>query len=233
MTVKTSRAPKTATSPPKKKTDPNIFRVVTGEDFSKDMTESEVLAVLATRSSSLSSITLKAFSGTGDKVEVTDLQAQMKKLGEEVSGGNLKQVEKMLVYQAVTLDAIFNSLAQKATRAEHMKSMEAYTRLAMKAQSQSRATIETIGLLKNPAPYIRQANIATGHQQVNNAYAVTSAHTHAGNNPFTPNKLLEGQQHGERMDMGTAATPGRADTQLEALGAIDRTQDTRRQAKGR
>ena len=230
MTVKTSRAPKTTTSPAKKN-EPNTFRVGTGDGITADMNRSQMLAVLTT-ASAVSANTLKLYSGTRDALDVTDLLGELRKVSDTVSGGNLKHVEKMLVYQAITLDAMFNNLAQKATRAEHMKGMEAYTRLAMKAQSQSRATIETIGLLKNPQPYIKQANIAAGHQQVNNAYASTSAHTHAGNIPFEPNKLMEGQQHGERMDMGAAATPGRADTQLETVGAIDRTKDTRRQAKG-
>ena len=35
-------------------------------------------------------------------------------------------------------------------------------RLALKAQSQARATAETLALMKNPMPYIRQANIAHG-----------------------------------------------------------------------
>jgi hypothetical protein len=42
-------------------------------------------------------------------------------------------------------------------------------RLALKAQSQSRATVETLAAIKNPpVVYARQANFAAGHQQVNN-----------------------------------------------------------------
>jgi len=232
MPPKHTTAPKkTSAASPAEKKDSNTYRLVDGDDgISKNMTRSEMLAVLTTKSA-VSANTLKAFSNSGDALEVTDLLGELRKVSDAVSGGNLQPVEKMLVYQAITLDAIFNNLAQKAHRAEYMKNLEIYLRLAMKAQAQSRSAIEAIGLLKNPAPYIRQANIASGHQQVNNGmYATTPSHTHAGNVTSSPNKLLEGQQD-ERLDIGKAKTPGRVDTELETVGAIDGPQVTRRQAK--
>ena len=87
-------------------------------------------------------------------------------------------------------------------------------RLAMKAQSQCRATAEALALMKNPQPYIRQANIAQGPQQVNNSYASASGHSGiptvntlenspspalpelfagAGETSFLQNELLKGQ----------------------------------------
>jgi hypothetical protein len=232
MTANHATAPKTKSAPPPaEKKDPNTYRLVDGDDgISKNMTQSEMLAVLTTKSA-VSANTLKAYSNSGDALQVTDLLGELRKVSDQVSGGNLQPVEKMLVYQAITLDAIFNNLAQKAHRAEYMKNMEIYLRLAMKAQSQSRAAIEAIGLLKNPAPYIRQANIASGHQQVNNGmYATTQSHTHAENVTSSPNKLLEGQQD-ERLDISKAKTPGRTNKELETVGAIDRAKVGRRQTK--
>ncbi len=53
--------------------------------------------------------------------------------------------------------------------AEHMDHLDRYLRLALKAQSQCRATLETLATIKNPpAVFARQANIAHGPQQVNN-----------------------------------------------------------------
>jgi hypothetical protein len=45
-----------------------------------------------------------------------------------------------------------------------------HMRLAFKAQSQSRAAIETLAEIKNPrqVTFFKQANIAGGNQQVNN-----------------------------------------------------------------
>jgi hypothetical protein len=53
-----------------------------------------------------------------------------------------------------------------------------YLRLALKAQSQSRATVETLATVKNPpVVYAKQANFAAGAQQVNNGISPA----HAGN----------------------------------------------------
>ena len=46
---------------------------------------------------------------------------------------------------------------------------ETYMRMALKAQSQCRATLKTLANIKNPpVVFARQANIAQGPQQVNN-----------------------------------------------------------------
>jgi hypothetical protein len=115
--------------------------------------------------------------------------------GNEVVSGDLGRIERTLTSQFLTLDAIFANLAERSKRQEYMKQMETYLRLALKAQAQARATAEALALLKNPMPYIKQANIAQGHQQVNNMYGSASAHTDnltgAENSASAPNKLLD------------------------------------------
>jgi hypothetical protein len=77
-------------------------------------------------------------------------------------------------------------------------------RLGLKAQSQCRTTIEALALLKNPpnVAFVRQANIANGHQQVNNGNRQALAR--AGENSIQANKLLEGTDiGGERVDEGS------------------------------
>lgn len=91
----------------------------------------------------------------------------------EVQSGDLKQADAMLVAQANTLDAVFAEclrmwMANQFTN--HGPSQE-YLRMAMKAQSQARATWESISKIHHPATpatFVRQANIANGPQQVNN-----------------------------------------------------------------
>jgi hypothetical protein len=74
----------------------------------------------------------------------------------------------MLTAQAHSLDAIFNKLAQRAAlnMGEYMQACETYLKLALRAQSQCRATWETLSTIKNPPVmgYVKQANIAQGHQ---------------------------------------------------------------------
>ena len=84
----------------------------------------------------------------------------------------LRQVEEMLLAQASALNAMFTSLAERATKQEYMKNLEAFTRLALKAQSQCRATLETLADIKQPRHVViaQQANLAH-QQQVNNGTA--------------------------------------------------------------
>ncbi|MBC7737259.1 MAG: hypothetical protein H7245_08565 [Candidatus Saccharibacteria bacterium] len=166
------------------------------------MTQSELMATVIARSVT-SAPTLKLYSACGDGLEVQDLVNELRNAGDEVVKGDLARMERMLVKQAMTLDAIFNNLAQKSHRQEYMKQMETYLRLALKAQSQSRATAEALALMKNPMPYIRQANISGGAQQVNNGpqgHAQAQQTMIAETSSFAPNKLLEGDSHA-RMDI--------------------------------
>jgi hypothetical protein len=220
MVTKKATAKKPPAATPAKP-DTNGYQIKAEEwGFTKGDSESQMLAALSTRSA-LTATTYKAFAGGGDALEVTDLMGELRKAGEEVAGGNMSRVEKMLTHQALTLDAIFNNMAERSSRQDTFKGIEVLMRLALKAQAQARSTAEALALLKNPMPYIRQANMTTGPQQVNNAYAGTPSHsgipTGAGNFQSEQNKLLE-QDHGQRMDFGAQATAGRVNQTVEAVG---------------
>ncbi len=109
---------------------------------------------------------------------------------------------------------------------EYLGAAETYLRLALKAQSQCRATLETLAEIKNPmtGAYVRQANIAAGHQQINNGSPPAGAASRAGEIENPPNKLLEAT-HGERLDLGTPATASAVNSPVEAVGAIHRTEN--------
>ena len=205
------------------KVDPNGYQIK-AEDwgFTQGDSESQMLAALSTRSA-LTATTYKAFSGAGDTVQVTDLMGELRKAGDEVAGGNMSRVEKMLTHQALTLDAIFNNMALRSHGQTTFKGIEVLMRLALKAQAQARSTAEALALLKNPQPYIRQANIAHGPQQVNNAG--TPSHTGiksgAENIQSKQNKLLEAD-HGQRMVIGAQGQAGRVNQAVEAVGAVHR-----------
>jgi hypothetical protein len=76
----------------------------------------------------------------------------------------------MLYCQAYALQAIFVDSLLQVKKHEWFSTSEAFMRMALKAQSQCRATVETLATIKNPpVVFARQANIAQGPQQVNNA----------------------------------------------------------------
>jgi hypothetical protein len=157
------------------------------------------------------------------------LLALLNALGEQVSAvgkGNLKRAEAMLTAQAHTLDALFGNLARRAANTERVDNFERYLKLALRAQSQCRATWEALAAIKNPPVmgYVRQANIAHGPQQVNNGPAAAKDVPRARENSNVKNKLLE-KKDGERLDPGTACAPGRVDPEMATVGEIDRAED--------
>lgn len=120
----------------------------------------------------------------------------------DVWAGDLRRAEAMLYGQATALQAIFTNLARRANSQEYLKHMETFMRLALKAQSQCRATLETLATIKaGPVVIARQANIAHGPQQVNNGIASSDAR--AGESQKLKNELLEQQDVGGLVEGGT------------------------------
>jgi hypothetical protein len=132
------------------------------------------------------------------------------------------------VSQARSLDTIFCNLAHRAANSESVAYMEATLRLALKAQSQCRSTVEALQVMKYPqqAFFIGQQNIAE-QQQVNNATS-TRTHAQARDIQKSRNELLEAH-HGERLDGRTAQAASGSDQRLETVGKIDRRKDRRGQ----
>jgi hypothetical protein len=156
-------------------------------------------------------------------MSINTLVDDLAKQCELASSGDLSRAEAFLMAQAHTLDAIFNNMAHRAAlnAGEYLGACEIYLRLALKAQTQCRATLETLAAIKNPQPvaFVRQANFAQGPQQVNNG--VKAAISRAEESKTLPNKLLE-HQHGQRLDPGTAGAASGADSTLETVGASHR-----------
>jgi hypothetical protein len=148
----------------------------------------------------------------------------------------------MLNAQAVSLNSIFAELARRSALnvGEHMDAMERYMRLALKAQGQCRATLETLAAIKNPpVVFARQANISNGPQQVNNGVLADSrSNTRApaqacGEIENQQTKLLQGTRHGgTTLDAGATGTPARGDQTLETVGAVHRTEQRRGKSSG-
>ena len=117
---------------------------------------------------------------------------------------------------------MFTSLARRAKAQEKLLQYETHMRFALKAQNQCRATLQALVQLKQPSntTFVKQANIAQGHQQVNNL---------AEKNITPQNELLKGSY--EELDTGTTTTPKGIDTTLEALGKINGRKNTRRKSE--
>lgn len=156
-----------------------------------------------------------------DELTLDALVAELTEQCGQVAGGKMARGEAMLTAQAHTLDAIFGTCARrgKANMNEYPQAADTYMRLAFKAQSQCRATWETIATIKNPpaVAFVKQANYAAGNQQVNNG-TLESAHARENENP--PTKLLEATD-GKRLDTGATGEAIRGNQTVEAVGKIN------------
>lgn len=95
-----------------------------------------------------------------------------------VNRGDLSSAESILIEQAAALNAIFGELSRRAAMimGEYRDATDRYTRLALKAQIQCRATLETLATVKaGPAIFVRQAHIPRGPQQVSKCDAANNS----------------------------------------------------------
>jgi hypothetical protein len=137
--------------------------------------------------------------------------------------GSLERAETMLTSQAHTLDAIFNkmSVLSAMNLSKSLDIAERLMRLGLKAQSQPRATLETLAQIKNPpVVYARQANVTTGPQQ--NNFGLPSR----GEIEIQQTQLSESTDE-LLPNAGAPSIEGRANQTLEAVGEIDRAKIAR------
>ena len=161
-----------------------------------------------------------------DQGDVDGYIAELQYLAGAANAGDLSRPEATLAAEAQTLDALFHTLTGWALNNAKEGGNAAYEtcmRLAFKAKSQCRATIETLAAIENPpVVYARQANFAAGHQQVNN----NGEASRVRETESTQSKLLEAQ-HGQRLDTRAPSTASGANQELAAVGTINGTEDNR------
>ena len=169
-------------------------------DESSEKSLARVVAEVAFSTYATNALTTQAFTDNFGELDMQECIGVMKERQAKIRGGNLTSLENMLTAQAITLNALFNKLAQRSglNMGEHLGAADTYMRLALKAQSQCRSTIEAINEIKNPssAPtFVKQANIGNA-VQVNNGQNLSSTHAGArtGKTQTEPNKLLAADQ---------------------------------------
>lgn len=138
---------------------------------------------------------------------------------------DMRHAEDMLLNQAHALQAMFYDLARTAKGQSNLTQIQTLTTLALKAQSQCRATLQTLSDVKYPkqATFIKQANIA-GQQQVNNGVQPNNTPPSREEKTIQSNELLKETGNETEiigMDIGTARSAIGTDPQLEAVGAIN------------
>lgn len=183
----------------------------------KGKSQERQLAELGLSAPALNAITARTFTkGVAGEIDLTEAVLVMREKAGKVNIGDTSELEATLTAQAVSLDTIFNELARRAAlnMGEYLQATESYMRLALKAQAQCARTIEVLATIKNPpVVFAKQANIAHGHQQVNNAPACVE-------NTKGENELLEDQH--ATVDTGATQAPSLTNPELETVGALHR-----------
>lgn len=166
-------------------------------------------------------------------LDVNALAAEMREQSAEVRKGNMGRAESMLTSQAHTLDTLFANLARRAQgniEAGYLQAAETYLRLALRAQNQSRMTLESLSAIKNPpVVFAKQMNVAHGPQQVNNGVVsrpepMAKDVTHTLKNETTPNEL-SGEPHELLPDTRASQATRRINQEVEAVGEIHRAEN--------
>lgn len=191
----------------------------TGKTLARTITSPEIL-----------SASILTICQSSNHSHISEMIGELKQQSAAIHADDLSRVESMLIAQAHTLDGLFAKLTSQALTSGHMDKMECYMKLALKAQSQARATLQTLSELKMPRQiaFVKQANI--GNQvQVNNERMVASECKPARTrkNRKTPNELLE-EQDGKWLDTRTASSAGSTDPAMETVGTEHRPKYLRR-----
>ena len=153
----------------------------------------------------------------------------------KVNRGDLSDIEAMLTGQAVMLQGMFAEMALRAAEQTQLKHYQAFFSMAMKAQAQSRSTIQALVELKYPRQVVitKQASISHGHQQVNNGHLsgpYAHARPHAQEIPIESNELLEvgNDTTGERLDTRATQSAIREDQAMATVAAQHGRKNSRR-----
>ena len=169
------------------------------------------------------------------KIELEGAENGLKTLKDEVENGDLHSLERMLAEQAVSLNTIFTAFARRAWNTTSLKQIEIDMRMALKAQNQCRATIDTLAQIKNPRHTLitKQANISNGPQQVNNTLNQPGQPESkiAENLETAQNKLLSHAEENPYMDTGTARKAGGDDPAMATVDTIHRAKNRSGQSK--
>lgn len=176
----------------------------------------------------------------GPGLDITECTVALHKSIEQVTGddtsgsrGDLSAVEAQLVAQAAVLNALFIEMLRVARQNQHYpEAVDRYMKFGLRAQSQCRATLETLAAIKNPPTvFARQANIVNGPQQVNNNANVVPGEGSRARVEVQqrPTKLLEA--HGERVDGEATTAASTGDSAMAAVGTVNGTAHDGRQGQ--
>jgi len=184
-----------------------------GRNYAKLITSPELAAYRV--------IGMMQAKNVADEIDAPTMLATLRDQAAAVQRGDLAHAEAMLVNQASSLQALFVRLSERAMEQTQMPNLEGFMRMALRAQSQCRATLETLAAIKNPPiVYARQANVTTGPQQINNGVAAPSQAREIEN----VKSQLSGSGNELLPDTRASQAESRVNQTVETVGEVDRAE---------
>jgi len=177
------------------KTDENAMTAVAGA----------ILAPNFRHGSAIGHVHREQFGRSAGSPGYADYGEAIEDIGQKAAKGDLTFVSHLLAAQAMTLDNMFTEMTRRMAlnMGDYLGATETYARLAMKAQAQSRATLEALTKLHQPREQtVRHVHVNEGGQAV----IADQFHHHAG-----------GQENGQIADQSHAT--GAAGVGPALLGA--------------
>lgn len=200
---------------------PNTLKIQSKKGKGEERKLAEVQLSPAILNTIVAQSFLKSFVG---EVDLTEAATVIQEKSDKIISGDLSELESTLTAQVISLSAIFSTLAKRSATSEHVNHMEINMRLALKAQAQCARTIEVLSTLKNPPViFAKQANIAHGHQQVNNG----NQSTRTGKTLNPSNELLNEDNHAT-LDTRRTTETIRNDQDLATVETLNGSKDTNR-----
>lgn len=156
------------------------------------------------RHASLASSFGNQLFGDGQRSSITEAAVVLGEQVTKATNGDLTMASRILTSQAVSLDALFTEMARRSglNMGEYPQAMERYMRLALKAQSACRATLEALAKLHQPREQtVKHVHVNQGGQAV---VADQFHHHHRG---AEENGKPDGQSHATAKTGSSAALP--------------------------
>lgn len=150
-----------------------------------------------------SGLSNSAFGKVAGNPQFDDFSKVIKERAVEVQKGELTMATELLTAQALSLDAMMTELMRRSTInfGDYPLAAERYARLAFKAQSNCRATLEALAKLHRPREQtVRHVHVNEGGQAV----VTDNFHHHRGG---IENEQSGGQPHTTRTAGQSAALP--------------------------
>jgi hypothetical protein len=168
-------------------------------------------------------------SSAGAAPGINEYLSILHEIVKQVNNNDLTAIEVKLIGQAFALSAVFDDMVMKASQCARMDQLELFMRLALKAQNQSRSTLQALAEIKRPmhTVFAGQANFSNGPQQINNGAQQSGAESREfqKNTESLKNKLSDPYEQKEKLDTPAAGEASRCGQELATMGAIHRPEN--------